>query len=67
LDVVVNRMTIDPEGLQLKGTTDNFNTVDNIKQGLDASTFFRNVTISSANLDRSGSRVLFEIKTQIGD
>lgn len=65
LDVSVSRVIIDPEGLQIKGTTDTFNTVDSIKQGLSSSDLFGNVTISSANLDRSGNRVLFEIRSQV--
>jgi hypothetical protein len=64
LDVKVTRMVVDPEGVQIKGETDTFNTVDIIKKGLEPSEYFSAVTISSANLDRSGERVKFEIKLQ---
>lgn len=64
LDVLLNRLVVDPEGIQLKGTTDNFNTVDSIKKGLEASDYYRDITISSANLDRSGKGVQFEIRMQ---
>jgi hypothetical protein len=64
LDVKVSRMVVDPEGVQVKGETDTFNTVDIIKKGLEPSEYFSAVTISSANLDRSGKRVQFEIKLQ---
>lgn len=62
LDVNVSRIVIDPEGVVIRGTTDTFNTVDSIKQGLDGSLFFRDVTITSANLERSGNRVQFEMR-----
>ena len=64
LDVKVTRMVVDPEVVQVKGETDTFNTVDIIKKGLEPSEYFSAVTISSANLDRSGKRVQFEIKLQ---
>lgn len=62
LDVKVLSMVVDPEIVQIKGETDTFNTVDIIKKGLEPSKHFSTVTISSANLDRSGKRVRFEIK-----
>jgi general secretion pathway protein L len=65
LDVKVSRVVIDPEGMVIKGTTDTFNTVDSIKKGLDDSAFFSDVTISSANLDRSGNRVKFELRSEL--
>ena len=65
LDVTLSRMVIDPEETVIRGTTDTFNTVDSIKQGLDSSLFFRNVTITSANLERSGNRVQFEMRLEL--
>ena len=64
LDVHVTRMVIDPETVRLTGKTDTFNTVDIIKNGLESSAYFSAVSISSANLDRSGRQVRFEIKLQ---
>jgi len=64
LDVKVTRMVVDPEVVQVKGETDTFNTVDIIKKRLEPSEHFRAVTISSANLDRTGKRVQFEMKLQ---
>jgi YbbR domain-containing protein len=57
-------MVIDPETVRISGETDTFNTVDNIKTGLEPSDYFSTVTITSANLDRSGKRIQFEIKLQ---
>ena len=64
LDVHVTRMVVDPETVRISGETDTFNTVDTLKNGLEASDYYREVTISAANLDRSGKKVLFELKLQ---
>ncbi|MBE9573538.1 MAG: PilN domain-containing protein [Proteobacteria bacterium] len=64
LDVTVSTMVVDPETVKIKGETDTFNTVDIVKRRLEPSEYFGEVTISSANLDRSGKRVQFEIKLQ---
>lgn len=64
LDTHMTRMLIDPETVRISGTTDTFNTVDNIKNGLEASSCFSSATISSANLDRTGNQVKFEVKLQ---
>ncbi|MBW1742445.1 MAG: pilus assembly protein PilM [Deltaproteobacteria bacterium] len=61
-DVHVARIVVDPDAVQITGDTDTFNTVDTIKKGLEPSSYFGDVTISSANLDRSGNRVRFEMK-----
>jgi hypothetical protein len=63
-DVNISRMVVDTDTVLMKGETDTFNTVDMIKKGLEPSDYFGSVTISSANLDRSGNRVTFEIKLE---
>jgi len=62
LQIKVDRIVFDQDGIQLRGTTDTFNTVDSIKKGLESSDKYRDVTIASANLDKSGKGVRFEIK-----
>jgi general secretion pathway protein L len=64
LDVLLNSMVVDPETVRISGETDTFNTVDSIKNDLEPSPYYSQVTIASANLDRSGKRVQFEIKLQ---
>ena len=64
LNVQLNSMVVDPETVRISGETDTFNTVDSIKNDLEPSTYFSQVTITSANLDRSGKGVQFEIKLQ---
>ncbi len=63
-DVRVTRIVVDPDTVLIRGETDTFNTVDTIKKGLESSAHFNAVTISSANLDRSGNRVRFEMKLE---
>jgi general secretion pathway protein L len=62
MDLKVSRLVIDPNSVRIKGDTDTYNTVDQVKQGLEKSSLFKTTTISSANLDRGKNRVLFEIK-----
>ena len=62
LKIQVDRMVVDQQGVQIRGTTDTFNTVDSIKKGLESSDMYGDVTIASANLDQSGKGVRFEIK-----
>jgi type II secretory pathway component PulL len=61
-DIHVARLVVDPDAVLVSGETDTFNTVDTIKKGLEPSSYFYDVTITSANLDRSGNRVQFEMK-----
>jgi len=64
-DVHMTRIVFDQDGVLIRGETDTFNTVDTIKKGLEPSPYFNAVTISSANLDRSGNRVRFEMKLEL--
>jgi len=62
LNIQVDRMVVAQDGVQIRGTTDTFNTVDSIKKGLESSDMYHDVIIASANLDQSGKGVRFEIK-----
>ncbi|BBO67446.1 hypothetical protein DSCA_13760 [Desulfosarcina alkanivorans] len=61
-DVNVIRMVVGTDNVVLSGNTDTFNTVDDIKGRLDSDDIFTNVTISSADLEKSGKRVRFKLK-----
>jgi len=63
--VQVVTLVVDADTIQIKGVTDNFNTVDALKQELAASPMVREVTISSATLDRQNS-VAFELRMRKG-
>jgi len=67
LDLHVSRLVIDPEGVQLKGTTDAFNNVDVIKNRLAASGRYGAVKIVSATADKKKGKVRFEIHLQLGE
>jgi Tfp pilus assembly protein PilN len=61
-DVKVNRMVVGADNVVLSGDTDTFNTVDDIKGRLEESDILKSVTISSADLEKSGNRVRFKLK-----
>lgn len=61
-DVKINRMVVGADNVVLSGNTDNFNTVDDIKGSLESDELFKGVTISSADLEKSGQRVRFKLK-----
>ena len=64
LDVSITRMVVGADNVVLSGDTDTFNTVDEVKAGLDRADIFNNVTISSADLEKSGQRVRFKLKLE---
>jgi len=65
IDLLITNFTINENVVEIKGETDNFNTVDSIKNALDKSTLFANVKISSANLIKKGSRVGFDVRMDV--
>jgi Tfp pilus assembly protein PilN len=62
--VDIARMVISTDSVLISGTTDTFNSVDDIKGKLEQIESFKKVTISSANTDRSGKEVRFQIKVE---
>ncbi len=65
IDVLLSRMTIDADEAIVSGETTDFNTVDDIKSRLEKSELFKQITIASANMDKSGKKVLFKLKIDI--
>jgi hypothetical protein len=65
ISVVFDRMVIGPDAILISGTTGAFNSVDEIKGQLERIPAFKKVTISSANTDRSGKEVNFQIKVDL--
>jgi type II secretory pathway component PulL len=61
MDFKIDAIVFDPDMVQINGDTDNFNTVDSIKNGLQKSSYFGSVDIGSAKLDSSGTRVEFKL------
>lgn len=65
IEVVINRMVVSEEAITLSGDAGGFNMVDDIKGHLEKSPFFKKVTISSANMDKSGKNVRFKLKIDL--
>ena len=61
-DVLFTRLVLGSDGLTLSGETAAFNVVDDIKGRLEQSDLFKEVTIASANMEKSGSKVRFKLK-----
>jgi len=65
LDVELSRLVLSTDSLLISGQTDTFNTVDAIKVRLEGYEAFRSVTITSANVEKSGNRISFKLKVQL--
>jgi type II secretion system protein L len=65
IDTKLSRLVIAGDSVLISGTTATFNAVDEMKNRLDRIDFFKNVTISSANMDKTGNRVRFKLKMSL--
>ena len=63
--VVFERLVAGPETILISGTTGGFNAVDEIKGHLERVPGFKKVTISSANTDRTGKEVNFQLRVDL--
>lgn len=65
ITVNLTRLVIQPDNVIISGTTDTYNSVDDIKSRLEQIQHFEKVTISSSNIDRSGNEVRFMLKLDL--
>lgn len=65
LDIEVTRFLISGGKVVMAGTTDNFNSVDQIKSMIEKYDRFKSVTINSAAADKTGNRVLFNFIIEV--
>ncbi len=65
INVIFSRMTIGAGEVTVAGETSDFNSVDDIKNRLEKSELFKQITIASANMDKSGKKVLFKLKINL--
>jgi general secretion pathway protein L len=65
VDVLLTRMSMGADSLTLSGETAAFNTVDDIKSRLEKGELFKQVTIASANMNKSGKKVRFKLKIDL--
>ncbi len=63
--VVFNQMIVGSNTVTVSGETADFNTVDDIKNRLEQSEMFNQVTIASANMSKSGENVRFKLKIDL--
>jgi len=61
LDVTVNLLTLDRQRVRISGRADAFNTVDTVKNQLEASDAFVNVAIAGAKAAADGKGVQFSL------
>ncbi len=65
IDVEFTRLAIGPDNVLISGNTDTYNAVDEIKSQLEQADIFKEVTISSSNIDRRENRVRFKLRIQL--
>ena len=62
IEVLFTRLVFGSDVLTLSGETAAFNVVDDIKNRLEKIELFQEVTIASANMEKSGKKVRFKLK-----
>ena len=65
IEVDITRLVVGSGNVLISGYTDTFNSLDDIKGRLEQIDFFKKVTISSANRDRSGKEIRFMLKAEL--
>ncbi|MGD9365400.1 MAG: type II secretion system protein GspL [Desulfobacteraceae bacterium] len=64
-DVLLKRMTMGGGSVTISGETADFNSVEDIKSNVEKGKLFKQVTIASANMDKSGKKVRFKLKIDL--
>ena len=62
--VDISRMVIAADNILISGQTGGYDSVDGVKNSLEKIPYFKKVTITSSNIDRSGKEVRFQIKAE---
>lgn len=65
IDVQFTKLVASDQSILISGTTDSFNSVNDMKSRLEKNSLFKIVKINSANMDRFGKRVRFKIKINL--
>jgi type II secretion system protein L len=65
IDVLLTQMTVGGDAVTISGETGDFNSVDDIKGNVEKGALFKQVTIASANMDKSGKKVRFKLKIDL--
>ena len=62
VDVDFTRLVISHENVVVSGTTDTFNSADEIKRRIEESELFQKVIITSTSKEKSGNRIRFKLQ-----
>jgi len=65
IDVLLTRLNMGAGSVTISGETVDFNAVDDIKSRVEKGELFKQVTIASANMDKSGKKVRFKLKIDL--
>lgn len=65
IDVLLTQMTVGGDAVTISGETGDFNSVDDIKGNVEKGALFKQVTIASANMNKSGKKVRFKLKINL--
>lgn len=65
IDVLLTQMTVTEGSVTISAETGDFNSVDDIKSRVEKGNLFKQVTIASANMDKSGKKVRFKLKIDL--
>ena len=65
IEVDITRLVISPENVLIAGNTSAFDSVEDIRGRLEQIDFFKKVSTSSSNMDRSGKEVRFVLKVEL--
>ncbi|PID71810.1 MAG: hypothetical protein CSB34_05325 [Desulfobulbus propionicus] len=65
--IQVSRMVVDNKAVRMRGVTETFNAVDEIKNLLAQSPYYTDVQIVSATADKKTQKIRFEIQLDLGE
>lgn len=65
LSVRIDKMVAEADELRITAETTDFQTVDNVKNALEKSAVFQDVTIDSANMAPKGEEIRFEMRMRL--
>jgi general secretion pathway protein L len=64
-DVSLSKLVVGGGNVLITGDTDTFNTVNDIKTGLEKVQFFKEIIITSTSKNKSGNRINFNMKLEL--
>jgi general secretion pathway protein L len=67
MDVELTRLVYTSVQLSLSGNTDSYNTVNQMKTGMEGDTLFSKVKIAAATVDKKDGKIQFTLKVGLGE